>query len=280
MACGHGFARALATTLPIVALTFGSSGCKPVGPAGEVVAIVNGREITNQDLLAEARATGNTRQGSQSLLQEVIARELLAQSAHDQKLDAYPGYPSDLVRLQQSFLAEKALGKVLQPIASPTPAAIAAFEAAHPYSFSRRAKAQVDVVRFETSDDLKSLEGASDLAAVMSRLKALNTPFDHKTQALDTAQLSDALAAQVVAAPLGRMQFIRQGNAVLAIVVAARDPTAPPVEQQGSMASGMMVKAAAQNQLATEVAKLRAHAKIVYQRGYAPPTAPIVSLKG
>jgi len=250
------------------------AGCKPGGPSGQVVATVNGKEITSQDLVAEARATGNTRGSAQALLQEVIARNLLAQSAHDQKLDAYPGYPSDLVRIQQTFLAEKAVGKIVKPVGPPAPAAVAAFEAAHPYQFAQRAKVQVNEVRFETADNLKSMEGVDDLPGVVSKLKALNTPFEQHTQTLDTAQMPDPLAARIVAAPLGQLQFFREGNVVLGIVVVARDPVVVPPEQESAMAGQVMAKLAVQNQITAAVGRLRANAHIVYQKGYAPPPAP------
>ena len=264
-------ARPLIAGAGIVALSLALAACKPGGPSGQVVATVNGKEITSQDLLAEARANGGARQDPKAVLQQVIARVLLAQSAHDQKLDAYPGYPSDLVRIQQSFLAEKALQKILKAPAPPTPATIAAFEAANPYLFASRAKLQVNEIRFETADNMKSLQGADDLGAVITKLKAVSAPFDQKTQTLDTAQMPAVLAAHLVTAPLGQLQFFRQGNTVLGVVVTARDPIAVPPEQEAAIAGQLMTKVAAQTEVRTAVTQLQTKATIVYQKGYAPP---------
>jgi EpsD family peptidyl-prolyl cis-trans isomerase len=273
-----GLTRSLVAAVQVCALLLGMAACKPGGPSGQVVATVNGKEITSQDLAAEARATGNSRRSAPALLQEVIARNLLAQSAHDQKLDAYPGYPSDLVRIQQAFLADKALGKVLRPAGPPTAAAIAAFEAAHPYQFAQRSKVQVDEVRFETADNLKSMEGISDLAGVVAKLKSINAPFDRKSQTLDTAQMPDQLAERLLAAPLGQLQVFRDGNVVLGVVVLGRDPVIGPPEQEAAEASGVMAKLAVQSQVGAEVARLRAKATIAYQKGYAPPVAAASAL--
>lgn len=252
-------------------LTLALAACKPAGPSGEVVATVNGKEITNQDLVAEARAGNNPHPDRRALLQEVVARVLLSQSAHEQKLDAYPGYPSDLVRIQQSFLAEKALQKLLKAPAPPTPAAIAAFEAANPYLFASRAKLGLNEIRFETSDNMKSLQGADDLAAVIAKLKAVNATFEQKTQTMDTAQMPAALSAHLVDAPLNQLQFFREGNTVLGVVVVARDPITLTPDQNAAIATQLMVKGAAENQVKAAVDQLKAKANIVYQKGYAPP---------
>jgi EpsD family peptidyl-prolyl cis-trans isomerase len=275
-----GLFRPLTATALVCTLGLAVAACKPGGPSGQVVATVNGKEVTTQDLLAESRASGSTQQTVQTLLQEVIARNLLAQSAHDQSLDAYPGYPSDLVRIQQAFLAEKALQKLMKPVAPPTPTDIAAFEAAHPFLFAQRVRAQVDEVRFETSDDLKSMQGVEDLPGVVAKLKSLNAPFDRKAQALDTSEMPDAMAAHIVAAPLNQLQFYREGNVVLGIVVLQRDPVVLPPEQESVVASGLIAKVAAQNQVNAELARLKAKAHIVYQKAYAPPAPATGASRG
>src|SRR5277367_6372562 len=78
-----------------------AAGCSPHGPNGQVVATVNGQEITTQDLAAEARSSNQGGAATkQSLLQAVIGRVLLAQEAHALQLDQTPGYPSDVTRMQ------------------------------------------------------------------------------------------------------------------------------------------------------------------------------------
>jgi peptidyl-prolyl cis-trans isomerase C len=266
-----GWTRPLARGALVCALALGVAACKPGSPpSGEVIATVNGREITSQDLLAEARASGQTNVNAQQLLQQVIARSLLAQSAHDQKLDAYPGYPSDLVRIEQSFLAEKALRSVVKPSPPPTPQAIAAFEAANPYLFSERVRLQVDQVQFENTDNMKSLQGADDLPTVISKLKALNVPFERKSRTLDTAQIPTEVSAQLAATPLNQLEFLRNGEAVVGIVVLARDPIEVPPDQTLSMATQLIERSGSQRQFDDEVNRLRAKAQIAYQKGYAP----------
>ena len=274
--------KLLFTGAQLCALALAVAACKPGGPSGQVVATVNGKEITSQDLASEARATGATGNvNAPALLQQVVARMLLAQSAHDQKLDAYPGYPSDVVRIQQSFLAEKALQRIVKPGGAPAPAAIAAFEAAHPYVFSQRVRMQATELKFQTSDDLKSLQGVNDLPSVLSRLKALGVPVEQKSSVLDTAQMPDQLAARLVSAPLNQLQFFREGNVTLGIVISAREAVVGSPDQETAFATQLMAKMGVQNQVNAAVNQLKAKAKIVYQKGYAPPApTPPAPAKG
>jgi EpsD family peptidyl-prolyl cis-trans isomerase len=259
------------------AIVLAAAGCKAHAPTGQVVATVNGKEITGQDLLAEARASGaQGHQDPRPILQRVIARELLAQYAHDHKLDAYPGYPSDVLRIQQTFLAQKTLQTVVKPPTTPSASDIAAFETAHPYMFANRMRLQTDQIRFQTADNMKSLAGVGDMQALVSRLKSLNTPFDRQTRTLDTAQLPAPLADKIVAAPTGELLLIREGETVLGIVVQARDPVAAPPDQQAAIAAQLMAAASNQSQVDAEVNRLRAQAKITYQPNFAPP-APAVA---
>jgi peptidyl-prolyl cis-trans isomerase C len=268
-----GLARA-GLCLALCAVVMTAAGCKAKSPSGQVVATVNGKEITGQDLLSEARGSGaKGRQDPRVLLQRVIARQLLAQFGHEQKVDAYPGYPSDLLRLQQDFLAQKALQSVVKPPPPPSASDIAAFEAAHPYVFAKRMRIQTDQIRFQTNDDLKSLAGAADMKGLVSRLTSLNTPFDRQDQTLDTAELPAALADKIVAAPIGDLLLIREGDKVLGMQVQSRVPVNGTADQQAALATKLITAAATQRQVDDQVRSLHAQAKIVYQPGFAPPAS-------
>ena len=176
--------------------------CKAQAPKGQVVAVVNGQEITGQDLAAEARASGAQQGQTPALvLQRVVARVLLAQSARADGLDRYPGYPSDLARIQQDFLAQKVLKTTVKPPVKPTPQSLSAFIDAHPNIFKDRMRLQADEIKFRSSDDMKSLNGADTLASVASRLQSLNVPFTRETRTIDTAELPPPLAEKLMTVP-------------------------------------------------------------------------------
>ena len=237
---------------------------------GQVLAVVNGQEVTGQDLASEARADGGGTQSRQAVVQRVIARILLAQAAHDNKLDSYPGYPSDVGRLQQDFLAQKMLKAAVKPPGKPTPAQQASFIAGHPNIFTNRTRLQADEIRFQSLDDMKSLNGAQTIAAVASRLQSLNVPFTRESRAIDTAELPAPLAEKLMTLPAGQIFFLREQDVVLGVVIQGRQAVTLTSEQQAAIASQIMARASVQGQVDAEVKKLRTAAKITYQSGYAP----------
>ena len=247
------------------------AACSPQTPKGQVVANVNGQEITVQDLQAEARAAPGQNQTVQALLQRVVARVLLAQEAHKERLDQYPGYPADIARLQQQAVVQKLLQATIKPPVKPTPASLAAFKAAHPFAFAQRQKLSVREVRFQTQNNMSELQGAGTIDAVISRLKSLNAPIQEDKQALDTAALPQGLSEKLVGAPAGELIFIRDGKSVLGMVIEGREPISLSPEQENAFATTLMSQASTEEQINAEITKLRNAGKITYQPGYPPP---------
>lgn len=262
--------------LGVLAAAASLAACKGHAPTGQVVAVVNGQEITGQDLAAEARASGA--QTRQQAMQRVVSRVLLAQSAHAKGLDNYPGYPSEVARLQQDLLAQKALKAVVKPPAKPTPAAVAAFISAHPYMFKDRVRLQADEIKFQSADDMKSLADAANVASVAERLQSLNIPFARQTRTLDTAELPEPLAEKFLSVPADHIFFVRQGDVVLAIQILSRQPVAVPADQQAAAAAQVMTRVDEKQQVDAELKRLQSRAKITYQNGFGPtPGKPAVT---
>ncbi len=240
-----------------------------------MLAVVNGQEVTAQDVAAEQRASpAEGRQSPPLVLQHVVARVLLAQGAHAQKLDRYPGFPSDMARIQQSILAQKLLQTTVKPAVKPTPADVDRFIADHPYAFRNRMRVNVDEIRFQSSDNMKSVQGADSLPAVLSRLKTLGMQVDHQSRTADTAQLPTFFAQKLATTPIGELFYLRDRNNVLGIVITGREPVTVAPEQLQAEAAQLMTQLATQQQVEAEVNRLRTQAKIAYQSGYAPPPPP------
>lgn len=247
------------------------ASCGSGKPEGEVVATVNGHEITAQDLDAEARANGllNADRNRPALLKRVINRSLFAQSAHDQKLDDYPGYPSDRVRLEQTALAEKALQKLGQYQTKPSEAQVTAFMASHPFAFADRQKIKLDQVTLnvpapQTAKSLASL----DMVTVF--YKRLGLPFQRTSMAVDTLSLANDAAKSIVTLPLGRTFFTSQTNQTTANAVVERQPIRLSSIDESNLAKAMTQRELALERIRAENQRLYANAKIVYAVGYSP----------
>lgn len=208
---------------------------------------------------------------AQALLQGVIGRVLLAQAAHQNKLDRYPGYPSDLARIKEDFLARKMVQTVVKPSAAPTQSQISQMMASQPYKFAQRARLVVRQLKYSGSDAERAVQGLTDLNDIAARLKSLGVTYNDGVHTFDTAQLPDVLAARLLTQPIGSMLVIRQGDAINDVVIQSREAVEIPPAQQQALAAQMVQEQATNKQISAELARLQQQAKISYQPGYAPP---------
>ncbi|GAC1576673.1 MAG: hypothetical protein NVS3B5_08350 [Sphingomicrobium sp.] len=97
-----------AASLPLLLLL---TACGPNEPHGQVIAVVNGVEITLAELNAEARARnlaiGSDRAQRDSAIADLINRKLLVQAAHERGLDQTPQFILAERRLREIFLAQQ-----------------------------------------------------------------------------------------------------------------------------------------------------------------------------
>jgi EpsD family peptidyl-prolyl cis-trans isomerase len=257
----------------LIALALLATGCSPSAPKGQVIATVNGVEITPQDLQAEARSNPALASADSSvLLQRVIARELMAQAAHKQGMDRYPGYPSDIARLKQEFIAQRLAHAVVKPPSAPTAADLAKVMAENPYAFAQRQNVTVDDISMSPPEStVASFESLKYPSDVIGRLARLNTPYSRRTLTLDTAKVPAALAARLATAPEGEMFFVRNENQLAAMTVTGRAPISTPPDEAAASATKLFESAQVQQQIQGLIGQLRAKAKIVYTNGFVPP---------
>jgi hypothetical protein len=98
----------------IIACFLLGAGCEQAGPRGQVVAVVNGEEITTAALNEEAKAR-NILDAARpavraALLQDLVDRKLLAQKAIEQKLDRSPRHLVAVEGMKEVLLAQDLLG--------------------------------------------------------------------------------------------------------------------------------------------------------------------------
>jgi EpsD family peptidyl-prolyl cis-trans isomerase len=248
-------------------------GCSQQAPGGQVIAKVNGQEITPQDLQAEARSNPTLASADSSvLLQRVISREILAQTAHRKGLDNYPGYPSDIARLKQDFSAQKLIKASLKPLTPPTPAELDKVMADNPYYFAGRERVTVDNITIHApASSVESLESLKYTNDILTRLTQLSVPFRRRTVVLDTSKVPAALAARLSTAPLGEPFFVRNDNQLSVMTPTARTPITAPPEEAAATAAQIFEGMKVQQQIDGLVGHLRSQAKIVYTNGFIPP---------
>jgi EpsD family peptidyl-prolyl cis-trans isomerase len=266
-----GGALRTASLLPLVLLM---AACAQKPPQGQVVARVNGADITVQQLDSEARSIGpsGAKTPKQILLQRVMARVLLAQAAHDQKLDQYPGYPADKLRLEQTSLAQLTLAKNINQSPSVSPSDVSKFMADHPFVFAGRQRFKLDQIHVPSGgtivDALKKFENENDLITYLTRT---GVPYTRGEVVVDTANLPPTAAQQLMALPPGTLLYTQAGQEVIFSLVADHQPMIAPPAEQAAAATQLLRQQMVTQQVEAQVKKLKDSATITYQPGFEPP---------
>jgi EpsD family peptidyl-prolyl cis-trans isomerase len=255
-------------------------GCERTA-TGQVVAVVNGEEITLSDLNSEIKASAASASGApeairEAALQRLIDRKVLVQEARKRGIEKQPDYLQGERRARDDVLINLFAQQVTQNIPIPTPADANSYIAAHPERFAQRTVYKLDQIQFASPADrnkLKALEAAHDMAAVETALNKMNIKFMREPSAMDSFSTPPELIKRVLALPVGE-PFVIAGGPVIYVSVVTEKQAIPLVGEEARAAAARVVRenainAAAQNQ----VKQARSAAKIDYQPGFAPKTA-------
>jgi hypothetical protein len=255
-----------------IALALVLCACNGRGPSGQVVAVVNGQEITRNDLDAEARATGvqNGPSITPTLLHHVIDRVLLAQATKRAKLDQYPGFPSDKVRVDQRLLAEIALKRALKPEPEPTDAEIKAYIAANPLAFSDRQKLRIDQIIIGGQIVPSPVRKAVSVDEAAKVLDELGAPYSRRQVIVDTMNLPKPIAEKLVSTPSGVFMFDQEGQAEVGSIILERQAVPMPPEAAYAEAKVAAARAKVGRDADAVLQTLWNGARIRLQSGYDP----------
>lgn len=256
-------------------------GCqKSVG--GQVVAIVNGEEITQQDLNAELQGAtvppgADKKQVLTQVLQRVVDRKLLVQAAKAQGLDQSPAYLDQVRRSQDTLIINLLANKVSKNISLPDSSAVGRFITTNPSLFQERKRYVLDQIVFPQTADatiVKALEPAHSLDAVAAVLTARHIQFARGKGQLDTGSIPPEIAKRITSLPPGEPFVIPDNGRMVASVITATESVPTPDDQAKPAAVNLLRQQALSDAMRRELDKAKATAKVEYQPGYAPPKAP------
>jgi len=185
-------------------------------PSGQVVATVDGQEITALELRREmggfsSRDAEVMKQAQQQVLQRIILRKLLVEKAKEQKLDKTPNYNLDVQRGEESLLAELYQRNLASKITAPSKAEAEAFMASNPSMFADRKVLVVDqLVAAPNKIDPARFQPLKNLEEVKALLQSENVPFQESVSTMDTLQVNPQLMAQIQRLPPGEVFVIPQ----------------------------------------------------------------------
>jgi EpsD family peptidyl-prolyl cis-trans isomerase len=256
-------------------------GCEKTA-GGQVVAVVNGEEITQQDLNGELQgatipAGVDKSQALGQVLQQIVDRKLLVQEAKAQGLDKSPEYLAQVRRSQDGLMINLLASKATKGISLPDGAAVDRYIATNPTMFSARRRYSLDQITFPQPANpkiLKDLGPAHSLDSIAAILSANGVQFSRGKGQLDTATLPPAVANRLAALPSGEPFLVPDKGRMVASVITATQAFPTPEQEAKPAAVNLMRQQSLSEAMLRQLEKARASAKIDYKPGFAPAKRP------
>ena len=248
---------------------------------GQVAAVVNGEEITLQEVNAELGSANipdgvDKKVAQQAALQRVVDRRLLAQAAKDDGLDETPDFLVRERQLQDALLVQLLSQRAERAMQVPDAAAIDKYIAGNGTMFGQRTIYGLDRIQFPMPADfakLKVLENDHSMDAVAATLKRLGIQFSRGPAQMDSLQLGPDRLERIKSLPAGE-PFVVSENGMVTIGVITGSQSRPIAGPEARpLALKAMQNEAMSAALQTRLKSAKAQAEIKYQDGFAPPAS-------
>jgi peptidyl-prolyl cis-trans isomerase C len=270
--------HAVARTLLLgsaVALSFTAASCNKPEPKGQVIAVVNGEELTVAELNEEARARGisigNDAAARARVVRDLVDRKLLVQQARRDEVDRNPEYLLKSRRLSELLLAQQLVDLRRGP-PDPTNADILAFIKAHPHAFDQRVSirtAQIMVPSKLPAKVQADLSTAGTLDQAQQLLNAAGISGARSEQVVDSANLPENTMQRLLSGA-GDLLLLPAGEGMAIVQVVSMTPQPTPPDQRVSSAREWLKQHRTNDALEDLLEDARSKAQVRYQRGFEP----------
>lgn len=258
------------------------SGCHKE-PKGQILAIVNGEEISLQELNAELQGTNipdsvDREKLRKQVLQRLIDRKLIVQKAREQGLDKTPEYVTQQRRLEENLLVTMLGQKIASTVPMPDDRDITQYIADNPTQFTGRQRLLLDQIQFAAPKDPKqllTLRDAHTLEALAAGVQKLGLGMSRGKGVIDTGRLDPALVKVIDKLPPGEPFVLPSNGQYVASVIVGRDATPTPTPIARQAAAEMVRRKELVAESKAQVARARTSAEIQYQPGYEPDKSAI-----
>lgn len=258
------------------------SGCHKE-PKGQILAIVNGEEISLQELNAELQGTRipdsvDRDKLRKQVLQRLIDRKLIVQKAREQGLDKTPEFVTQQRRLEENLLVTMLGQKIASTVPMPDDRDITQYIADNPTQFAGRQRLLLDQIQFAAPKDPKqllTLRDAHTLEALAAGIQKLGLGMSRGKGVIDTGRLDPALVKVINELPPGEPFVLPSNGQYVASVIVGRDATPTPTPIARQAAAEMVRRKELVAESKAQVARARSSAEIQYQPGYEPDKSAI-----
>lgn len=274
----------------VAALALAGCGKGDKVPEGQVVATVDGTEVTIHELNAELATIGDRTVGVPPKLVEslalarIVERKMLSNEARKRNLDKNPQFLLTRERANEGLLVQSLQASIQEKVQQTTRESAQKFVSENPQVFGDRKIFTLDQIQFlrPANIDQLPLKDAKTMAEVERVLGDANIEFRRAPQQLDTLSINPALTTEIVkiAATANGEPFIFSDQPagapapVLYVNNIINTETKPFTGERAiAYAQTVLQRQQVQKQLAAELKKLQDSykPKIVYAKGYSAP---------
>lgn len=279
--------------LAAAAVSLALAGCKKgeekAVAQGQVVAVVDGKEITSSELNAELAgmnvpANDQAReQAKNAALDVLISRTILTNVARERKLDQSQTYLMQKRRADEALLVQTLQRDIASKVQAPTRADAMTFINATPDLFAQRKIYQLDQIAFQVPQGntalLKSLEPLKTMEAVEQQLIQSRVRYQRGNGKLDAIQVDPNLMKRISELPPGEI-FVLPNNGMLIANKVTKVDTVPfqgdaAIDYAMNYLQNKRVSEAADKELKARIDKARKEVR--YQPGYGPAKGSVVA---
>lgn len=277
----------IVTPLACAALAACGGGGEAKKPSGQVVATVDGEEITSLELRSELEGVSfpdakARKAAEQRALQMIIARKVFAKAATDQKLDKTPEFALQEERAQEGLRAQALQQSIIKGVPDPTREEAESFVASNRDLFAERKIFTVDQMRIARPTDPKVMADFQPLKTfeeVEAMLNAKNIRYQRGVDQIDARGTNPKMVQAIANLPPGEVFVLPMGQVVL--INRVRETRVEPFtgEPATKYALELLKNQRRQETVGRQLGGLlkTAQPKISYNKAYEPPKPPAKS---
>lgn len=247
---------------------------------GQVVANVDGEDITIHELNAELAGMpiANDAQrdvAKRVVLQRLIDRRILADFAREKKLDESPEFELQRHRAEEQILVNLLERQATAKLAPTTRDDAQRFMAQNPQMFAQRRIYNLDQLLFDMPRDtglLRAMQPLKSLEEIQALLDRNNIRYQRVGGRLDAAKAPPKLLAAIQKLPAGEVFAVPMGSKVLAAKIVGTSVV--PFEGEEALAAAQ--RAAASQRLQSAITReldpviKKGRGGVKYQAGFEP----------
>jgi EpsD family peptidyl-prolyl cis-trans isomerase len=200
----------LRSLLLVATAALALAGCSKLGiggsgePKGQVVATLDGQEITVLEVNAELSGTPippamSRREAEKLALENILTRRMLSKAAEERELDKRPEFLLQERRASEQLRVQSLARDIASKVVTPTRDEADKFISENPYLFANRQFFIMDQIQFLRPDNIDKLglESAKTMAEVEQILTANQIQFRRQPASLDSLAANPAFVKEV-----------------------------------------------------------------------------------